>query len=323
MKGVSLEIMVGLIIAILAAAVILLIVFTSGLISNFKETVGITLIMLSAYMRIVIVSILNQLLTWAAVMLAIVAAISMFRLAKSETFSFLRMFFKAFGESTWGLIGVQAGISGSIGIFLLVLYATMVNSTFAAIPFFGSTINVHLGDAKNPYNYTLVADGIANRIDTTWKAMGANSGNPLEGLNNQPNPYPIFVIFPYPNQTLNMSYVYKRLVKEYGKPDYDIYVYCENSQGILGSKPVQSNINPFCWDKNNPNCNELKYTKGRLHYSGVCNITNKSKIYIEYTDVLTGLTAPLAPSGIHKDNNCPYMRGVGNLDRDVIAICIK
>ena len=320
MKGIALETMVGLIIAIIAAAVILLIIFTSGLVANFKETIGILIIMISAYTRIAIVQILNFLLMIVAIILMVVAIFSVARWGTSEFWGFAKGFIGGAGESTAGITAMQVGGMGLIGVSVLIVYLIMVNSTFAMIPFFGSTINVYLGDQNHPQNYTLVADEIASRIDTTWKAMGANNGNPFEGLNNKPNPFPMFVIFPYPNQTLNMSYVYDRLTKKFKNPDYDIYVFCSNSQGILGSKPLQNNVNPVCWFSN---CKPLKYTKGRMHYSGVCNITNKSEIFIEYADAITGLTAPLAPSGIHKDNNCKYMTGVGDLSRDVIAVCIK
>ena len=320
MRGISLEVMVGLIISILAAAIILLLVFSSGLVANFKETIGVVVILMSAYTRIVIVDILNTMMFYLAIILMFIAAFSLFKFGKS-TVNLIGELIEKTGEVSAGT-GLAAGIGlGSFASSIIIIYLIMVNSTFSMIPFFGSTINVYLGNAKKPYNYTLVADDIASRIDTTWKIMGANNGNPLEGLKNTPNPYPVFVIFPYPNQTINMSYVYDRLVKNYGTPSYDIYVYCDNSQGILGSKPWKSNLNPKCWFSST--CDALPYTKGKMHYGGVCNITNKTEVFIEYGDVLTGLTAPLAPSGLHPDRNCPYMTGTGDLSRDFIAICIK
>ena len=320
MRGISLEVMVGLIIAILAATIILLLIFSSGLVANFKETIGVIIIMISAYTRITMVSLLNAMLSGLALLLMIIAAISLYRYGRGAA-GVLGKLAEATGEVPTGLAHLAITNFGLYAAAFVVIYLMMVNTTFSMIPFFGSTINVYLGSEKRPYNYTLVADDIANRIDTTWKIMGANNGNPLEGLKNKANPFPVFAIFPYPNQTLDMNYVYSRLVKNYGTPDYDIYVYCKNSQGIVGNKPWQSNINPVCWFSST--CNPLPYTNGRMHYGGVCNITNKTEIFIEYGDVLTGLVPPLAPSGLHADRNCPYMTGTGDLNRDFIAICIK
>lgn len=320
MRGISLEVMVGLIISILAAAIILLLIFSSGLVANFKETVGVVMIMISAYTRIAIVSILNIMLSLLAIILMIIAAFSLYKYGRGASRVLVEIARKMGGIPT-NLEGLSFTTGGLYVAAVIIIYSTMVNTTFSIIPFFGSTINVYLGSEKKPYNYTLVADDIANRIDTAWKIMGANNGNPLEGLKNIANPFPVFVIFPYPNQTFDMSYVYDRLVKEYGTPDYDIYVYCENSSGILGSKSWKSNINPVCWFSST--CNPLPYTNGKMHYGGICNINNKTEVFIEYGDVMTGLAPPLVHSGLHADRNCPNMTGVGDLNKDFMAICIK
>ena len=311
------EVLVGLIIAIIAAVVIIFIALSSGLIANFKETIGVLMILFSAYTRIVIVALLNMLLWGIAVLMLFVTAAFMIRWGPGVIKAVL-------GSGSPSLSALGGTAVGGLPMLVFIVYSVMVSSTFSMIPFFGAPVNVYLGSAGSPYNYTTVASDIADRIDTAWKVMGANSGNPLEGLSHDqtPNPFPVFVIFPYPNQTITMDYVYEQLKKKNGNrdPDYDIYVFCKNSVGYVGKEPWTSSINPVCWFSN---CGPLPQRTGRMYARGECDINNKTEVFVEYADTLTGLTAPLASSGISKDENCKYMTGVGQLDRDVMVICIK
>ena len=329
MRGISLQMVIGLIIAILAGAIILLLIFTSGLISNFQETLGVLMIMISAYLRIFIVQALNVVMLALAILIMVVMAIRAFKVFKSarefKQLNPLGQFFRLTENSRISLFlsGHAGGITGIMGIAILIIYILMVGFVFSHIPFYAHTITVHLGSKNHPYNSTMVADEIANRIDTTWKIMGQNMGNPLEGVNDKPNPFDVFAIFPNMKDSTNMSYVYQRYIKKYGKPDFDIYVFCDNSRGIIGDLDPARGLTCriVSWVTGQLTCK--KQLIGESSDAGNCIIDNKSEVLIGYADAITGIGPQIFLGGPGPNPNCPYLQGAGIMNKDAIVICIK
>ncbi len=335
MRGISLETVIGLIIAIIAAGIIVFIIFSTGLMANFMETLAVFEIMISAYIRIAVVNALNVVMWAVALIIMIVLLISLFKGLRGAS-KIIAKYGKVSEEELTTMQKFQLKMAHNFGgnfnylaQAIFISYILFVSFVFSHIPFYGTTINVHLGSDSHPYNTTLVNEEIANRIDTAWKIMGGGMGNPLEGISDKPNPFPVFVIFPHftkGNHT-NMSNVYNTYVKKYGKPNFDIYVFCNVSKGIIGKlNPTEGITCDIASWVTGSSCDSTLITE--YPNAGKCIIDNNSEVFIEYGDTFTGGSLGSGPpigvlGGPRRDRNCPYFQGVGDLNKDVIVICIK
>lgn len=308
MKGVALQTMIGLIVAILVGAVILLVLYSGNIISSFNEEFSLMITTLSAYFRIALVLIVNPLITVIATILLVIAILKMATGSYSGLKSaggFIKGFVLPLGRFSTGMIAFMA-------------FQMVVTTVLPAIPLYAPHININIGTTLHPEdNTTYVAGVIAEKIDNTWKAFGSGSGNPLEGTKN---PYMYYTIFVHldKDKTLDMGEVYTVLTKKYHS-DYTVYLFCANSKGIIGSKNFGQQINPVCW--RNVKCDDSIMHTLKL-FGSSCTIKDGSEIKIYYLDHMDTFNIYASLYSISEPYGCPYVYGVGNFDRDSIIVCV-
>lgn len=313
--------MVGLIVAILVGAVILLLLYSGNVISSFNEEFSLMITTLSSYFRIALVSIANTLITIVATILLVIyffkivtgsvgtasTANTLSQLAEKIGGVSLRFTAKAFALPSGSII------TGIVAFIAFLLVATTV---LPAIPLYAPHININIGTTLHPEdNTTYVAGVIAEKVDNTWKAFGSGSGNPLEGIKNPILYYTIFVHLK-DDKTLTLSDVDQVLKTKYHR-NYQIYVFCANSKGIVGSTNYKQQLNPFCW--NNAEC-----TDGHTinTYGASCQIKDGSEVKIYYLDHMDTFNPYVNLYSISEPYGCPYVHGVGGFDKDSIIICV-
>ncbi len=353
MRGIALKTMVGLIMALLIGAVIFLVIFKTGMVEQFSESMILMFTTLSSYFRIIIIDVINILIVITEILVLVVLIFKL--ITGGGRISSIKDFMKAWGGGyvTYGqAVGFFAGIAGSIfAVALFIVFLIFNNSVLSQIPLFAPSISINIGTKNSPEeNTTIVAQRIAEKISNTWNAFGAGHGDPLEGLKN---PHLYYVIFVHlkDGKNLTMEDVYNNLTAHYNI-DYPIWVYCEDSEGILGyatpvcakyfDNPTSGSIPYYTcaglesvsestalkwviiWAKSGGKCDPLPVhlVQG---YGKNCTIKDGSQINIYYVDAYSiqaqGATM-LTTYGISQPDDCSYVCGVGVVPRDGIVVCI-
>ncbi len=313
MRSVALETMIGLMIAIIAIAIVLVIIYSSGLMQNVSESISIMLLTFSAYFRIILISIFNNFMSIIVYVFVIVFALR-FMGGGAGSLTLILNYFEL-GLSNYPILAHLSNFN-VFTIAFIIAFVIFQHTVFPYIPLIHTTINYNVGTPTSKIdNMTLAAQTLANKIQTTWSALGGNSGDPLEGLDNDP----LLVYSVSFNLKDGKTFTLKDVYDNMTNKKIPVYIFCKDSIGYVGQQDLLTE-KPFVVFNSNPSCDSEDHSIQNVGEH--CVIHDGSVVYIYYLDHLSSQNYIINMLNYKLKVDCPYLCGVGDINSDAIIVCV-